>query len=278
LHDSPRQVAQRRQLAASGLVVQRNSFEDFDTYDDAKGATIYAQELLDEQKDDRISSHFQQPFGSQEISEIYRVNKSHYGNDHITSDGDGATPLVKTDTKTVAHIDHRYPKSRGGTNHYTNAAVIPGQTNMKKSNKLEIDEEPDKPLTPYAMLALDSAFRPEKVGKHREFTSEQRKAILDANSSHYGEVRSDIDGATRLGNIDSTRVPHVDHITAKAEGGTDYYFNAAVLPASENIRKSGKKGQRRDIDYAVGEMTLVEYYEAKENGEMPFGSAIVKRY
>ena len=147
---------------------------------------------------------------------------------------------MKTDTQTVAHIVHRYPKSRGGTNHSTHASVIPGQTNMKKSNKLEIDEEPDKPLAPYAMLALDSAFKPEKVGKHHEFTSEQRKAILDANRTHYGEVRSDIDGTTKLGNIDSTRVPHVDHIMAKAEGGTNYYVNAAVLPASENIRESGK--------------------------------------
>ena len=232
---------------------------------------------MDTQKNDKIEDHFKKPFDTDQQIEIYKVNKERYESENITSDGDGTTALFKPDTKLLAHIDHRFPKSRGGTNHYTNAAVIGAQANMKKSNKLEIGEEPTKALEPYKLLAADSAFAEGKVGTYREFTADQRKAILDMNKMFYDKVTSDADGKTELSRIDTTRVPHIDHITAKSEGGTNYYFNAKVLPASENIKKSGKKGQDADIDYEVGDMTLVEYYKAKGEGTLRGGSAIEKR-
>jgi len=146
--------------------------------------------------------------------------------------------------------------------------VLAADKNLKKSNKLELGEEPDRALKPYRMLGLTSAFDDHKVGAGREFTSEQRKEILDANKAHYGvgSYVSDEDGATQLGKYDTTRIPHIDHITPKGEGGTNFYFNAQVLPASVNIGKSGQKGRRYDIDHGIGKMTLAKYYEKKEAG------------
>lgn len=249
-------------------VIQKKSFEDFDTYDEAKSYSDYSQDLLDTQKDDPIGDHFKEPFTPEQQEEIYAVNKATHESEEIISDGDNSTELYKTKTDTLAHIDHRFPKSKGGTNDYTNAAVITAKVNMKKSNKLEISKEPTKSLAPYEFLALDSAFGEGKVGAYREFSTEQRKAILNANSLYYTGVTSDDDKTTKLSRIDTASVPHVDHITAKAEGGTNYYFNAMVLPASENIKKSGAKGRNNDIDYEYSKMSLVKYYEKKEAGDI----------
>lgn len=162
-----------------------------------------------------------QSFDPYQADEVYKENKRHYGLDQIVSDGDGKTFLHKQNTKLIPHIDHRFPKSKGGSNHYTNAAVIPASTNIKKSDKLEISEEPTKGLPPYYLLAISSAFSGDKVGKHWDFSLEQRIEILTANRDHYGEDTpvSDIDGKTTLARVDTTRVPHIDHITAKGEGG-----------------------------------------------------------
>ncbi len=256
-------------------VIQRNSFEDFDTYEEAKNANKYSKALLDEQKDDPIEWHVNKDFDSSQKNDIYKVNKKTYGENKIISDSDGVSILVKSDTKKIAHIDHRFPKSRGGSNHFTNAALITAKTNIQKSNKLELDEEPTVALKPYRMLFGDSAFSEKKVGPFRDFSAEQRKAIIDANDGYYDGVTSDDDGETKLSKIDTTRVPHIDHITPKSEKGTNYAFNAMVLPASKNIQKSGPKGKKLDLDYEIGEMSLVKYYKKKEQGKI-FGSAFSK--
>lgn len=257
-------------------VVQRNSFEDYDTYEEAKDATTYSKALLDKQKDDRIEDHFQKRFDPEQQEKIYKANKRHYGGEDIISDLDQSTVLVKQDTKLVPHIDHRFPKSRGGSNSHANAAVLPAEGNIKKSNKLELSEEPTTPLAPYKYMGLTTPFADNKVGTFREFSSEQRAQILSDNRLYYdkGSPVSDVDGKTKLARYDTTRIPHIDHITAKGEGGTNFYFNAAVLPASSNMIKSGKKGRQFDLSYAVGNMTLKEYYEKKAEGALPFGSAI----
>ncbi|GAA0547972.1 hypothetical protein [Chitinophaga japonensis] len=268
------------QRSASGIsrpaVVQRFGIEDFDTYQEAKDANIYSKALLDTQKDDRIEEHFQKKFDSDQQRAIYKVNKKHYGQGSIVSDGDGATLLVKQNTDLVPHIDHRFPKSRGGSNSYINAAVLPAKGNIKKSNKLELSAEPASALEPYKFLAFSSAFGPGKVGAFRDFTAEQRAEILSANQMHYdkGSPVSDVDGKTKLARFDTSRIPHIDHITAKGEGGTNFYFNAAVLPASDNMKKSGRKGREFDINHAIGKLTLERYYKKKEEGTLPPGGVI----
>ncbi len=257
-------------------VVQRYGIEDFDTYEEAKEATIYSKALLDEQKDDPINDHFQKKFDSGQQTQIYEANKAYYEVDEIVSDADGETVLKKQNTKLVPHIDHRFPKSRGGTNSYLNAAVLPAEGNIKKSNKLELTEEPTTPLEPYRLLAVSSAFASSKVGTFREFSQEQRAEILSHNKSHYDSTSpvSDVDGKTKLAKYDTTRIPHIDHITAKSEGGTNYYFNASVLPASTNMQKSGRKGRQFDINAEIGEMSLAKYYEKKAEGTLPPGGLI----
>ncbi len=107
------------------------------------------------------------------------------------------------------------------------------------------------------------------MGAFKEFSGEQRAAILEANTAYHdqGSPVSDVDGTTKLGRMDTTRVPHIDHITAKGEGGTNYYFNAQVLPANDNLYKSGEKGRRPDLENEVAEMSLVQYYKAKRKGQ-----------
>lgn len=257
-------------------VVQRMGIDDFETYNDAKDFNIYSRALLDTQKNDPINKHFQKKFDANQQREIYRVNQEHYGKGSIISDDDGETILIKQNTDLVPHIDHRFPKSRGGSNSYLNAAVLPAKGNIKKSNKLELEEEPGKPLEPYKYLALSSAFAPSKVGAFRDFTSEQRSEILSANRLHYdkGSPVSDVDGKTKLARYDTSHTPHIDHMTPKGEGGTNYYFNANVMPASDNIEKSGRKGRQFDINAEIGEMSLKKYYERKAADTLPPGNLI----
>jgi hypothetical protein len=273
----PAGAAAVQNLAGVG-VVQRNGIDDFETYKDAKKATIYSEALLDTQKDDPINDHFQKGFDSGQQREIYDTNKAHYDTEDqdIISDADGTTKLIKQNTDLVPHIDHRFPKSRGGSNSHFNAAVLPAKGNIKKSNKLELEGEPATPLEPYKLLATSSAFAPHKVGAFRDFSSEQRAEILSMNRMFYdkGSPVSDVDGKTKLARYDTTRTPHIDHITAKGEGGTNYYFNASVLPASSNIQKSGRKGRQYDINAEIGEMSLKTYYKKKEEGTLPPGGLI----
>lgn len=263
--DAPRLITQMQTIrsAATAPVVQRNCFQDFSSYSQAKNATIYSKALLDEQKDDPIKQHFQKNFDNNQQYKIYDVNKKHYSRNEIISDSDGTTPLVKADSDTVPHIDHRFPKSQGGTNSFNNAAVLSASKNMAKSNKLVIGKEPDKPLAPYVNLK-DNNYN---IGFAKGFSANQRQDILNANTNYYGQgcPVSDEDGTTKLGKYDTTQIPHVDHIKAKSEGGSNYYFNAMVLPASENIEKSGKKGQRLDLDYEAAELSLPKFYKVQKS-------------
>lgn len=254
-------------------VAQRSSFEDFDSYADAKNATIYSKALLDEQKNTPIEEFFGKKFDNKQQEKIYKANKEHYKSKEIISDSNGAT-LYRQDMKVTPHIDHRYPKSRGGTNHYVNAAVLPAGANISKGSKLVLGKEPDTPLAPYAGLSGKKSF--EVCGGFMEFGTQQRKDILEANTNHYGKGGpvSDEDGKTVLSPYDTQSVPHIDHITARAEGGTNFYFNAEVLPAGENLSKSGKKGLNMDIDSKVGSMTLVKYYTEKKKKGISRESAI----
>ncbi len=254
-------------------VVQCNSFEDFNTYEEAKNATKYSWKLLDSQKNDKIGNHFQREFDESQRDEIYKVNKAYYKKPYIVSDSDGTTELSNIDIATVANVDHRYPRSKNGTNNYTNAAVISAISNIRKGNSLLMASEPETALNHYKKLSSHSAFGDGKVCHQCEFSSEQREAIFEANRDHYGMLTSDEDGTTPLIQIDTGRIAHVDHILARSEGGTNYYFNAQVLPASENIHKSGKKNKSLDLDFNVSQMSLVNYYKAKQGGKIT-GSAI----
>ena len=60
--------------AKTEKVIQCKSFEDFDTYSEAKHSNKYAKKLLDRQKKDKIEDHFQKPFDADQQDEIYKVN------------------------------------------------------------------------------------------------------------------------------------------------------------------------------------------------------------
>jgi 5-methylcytosine-specific restriction endonuclease McrA len=116
-------------------------------------------------------------------------------------------------------------------------------------------------LDPYEKLENHHAFK--VVGSFLEFTAEQRKAIKDANMNFYGNLTSDGSEKTLLEPLDSSEVANVDHIVPKSDGGSNFYFNAQVLPMDENIQKGGvKRGGKGkdDLDFEIGSRTLKEYY------------------
>jgi 5-methylcytosine-specific restriction endonuclease McrA len=194
------------------------------------------------------------------------VNKGTTG--QITSDSDGSD-LFLQDTNTTPHVDHRYPKSKGGSNSYTNAAVIPAKANIAKSDKLDLGSEPDTALPPYLGL-----HDPPGLMKGKDFSKDQKTAIYKANVTYYGkgDIVSDNDGRTRLEPHDSAEVPHIDHITPKSTGGSNYYFNARVISAEENIKKGGQRGGSGGdelYDHQELEMNLKEFIDYKQTGVVP---------
>ena len=265
-----RLLAPRRGAASAAL--QRHEVEDFDSYAEAKAATMYSADHLDSQKDDLISDHQQRLFTAQQTQNIYQTNVAIHGDGEIHADDDGRV-LVRQDTDVTPHIDHRFPKARGGTNSFANARVTSAFSNISKGNRGDVDEEPDAALEPYE--DLDDANYTISVG--REFSVGQKADIYNANRAYYadkvddadsGEIISDEDEETVLTGMDSSSVPHIDHRVAKSEGGTNFYFNAQVLAADTNIKKSGKRGQTVDEDWGTAQLTLEEYYEHKEAGTL----------
>ena len=124
--------------------------------------------------------------------------------------------------------------------------MLPAEENIRKGARLDLAVEPDVPLAPYAGLQ-----DPPGVGVGMEFSAAQKAAIYNANIAYYGtgEIISDqyLDDHNvwnPLMEMDSGALAHVDHITPKVDGGTDYYFNARVISAEENLQKGGGTGPR----------------------------------
>jgi 5-methylcytosine-specific restriction endonuclease McrA len=156
----------------------------------------------------------------------------------------------------VPHVDHRFPKSLGGTNSYANASVISAEENIRKGNKLLLSEEPVIALAPYRKLKDP----PQGVMRGRDFSAEQKERIYEANSKYYGDgsIHSDSD-KSKLERSDSSELPHIDHVTPKSNYGTNYYFNAMLIAADENIQKGGAKeeiGFARENPYDEFELSL----------------------
>jgi 5-methylcytosine-specific restriction endonuclease McrA len=254
---------------AVSRLIQRHCYEQFGSYADAKAANKYSQALLDDQKDDKIQKHERAKFSGGDIFKILNVNKAASGRNAIVSDRDASKVLTRQDLDKTPHVDHRFPKSKGGTNSYKNARIISAKENIAKSATTDLKGVPDEALDPYKALDDTNVV----IQKFGEFTPEQKSAIYLANEMHYGKLKSDSTKA-ELGRIDSSAVPHIDHIVPKSEGGCNYYFNASVLPADVNIdkggmrKKFGKLGEFYDEsgDYEIGEMTLEKYYEKKQAG------------
>ena len=101
--------------------VQCDRPEDFDSYDDAL-ETPYG-EHLHEQVDDPIADHVGRAFSQAQRNKIYQTNEDANGG-QLTSDTDG-NHLTLAPSSLVPHVDHRFPKSAGGSNSYANAAVLP---------------------------------------------------------------------------------------------------------------------------------------------------------
>jgi len=254
------------------VVQRRYDFERFSTYAEAKNSTLYAQKLLDQQTQP-IEAYVGKGFDTGQRQAIYEINKK-VNEGNIKSDEKDNRTLALQDSTITPHIDHRFPKSQGGTNDYTNAQILPAKINIAKSNKTqECETEPTTALTPYTLLKNNQAFDSTKIGTFREFTADQRTAIKNANKAHYGgQLTSDGDGTTPLSPVDSSQVANVDHIVPKSNGGSNFYFNAAVLPMDKNIKKGGVRGREKSedvLDYEIGEMTLKKYYTNRRKLQAP---------
>jgi 5-methylcytosine-specific restriction endonuclease McrA len=252
-HEATHVVQQQGSGTADG-VVQRNRPEEFKTYQKAKDFNAYSKAHLDKQKNDPLGDHVAQPFGQTERDNIYATNERGHGG-KLTSDSDGRE-LTRLDSSVVPHVDHRFPKSLGGTNSYANASVISAEENIRKGNKLLLSEEPVIALAPYRKLKDP----PQGVMKGRDFSAEQKEKIYEANSKHYGDgsIHSDSD-KSKLERSDSSELPHIDHVTPKSNYGTNYYFNAMLIAADENIQKGGVKeeiGFARENPYDEFELSL----------------------
>ena len=235
-------VVQQQGSGATGGVVQLERPEDFTTYEEAKNFNAYSRAHLDEQENDLLREHIGKSFTADERDNIYATNEQ-ANRGQLSSDSDG-TALTRMDSSTVPHVDHRFPKSKGGSNSYTNAAVIPALENIQKSDKVDLAAEPMVALAPYRKLK-----DPPGVMRGADFSAEQKQRIYDANIAHYrarggnGWIVSDADKRTRLERSDSADLPHVDHITPKSDDGSNYYFNAKVISAEENIQKGGVRAR-----------------------------------
>jgi 5-methylcytosine-specific restriction endonuclease McrA len=260
----------------AGGVVQCNRPEDYRSYDAARRANRYSREYLDEQRTDLLDRHIGKSFTPEERENVLDANERANGG-VLRSDVDNRR-LVRRDTSSEPQVDHRFPKSRGGTNSYANAAVIPANTNISKGQKLLLGREPTKALKPYRALAAAET----EVVPFMDFSAEQRDKIYEANKDYYGldAIISDQDGVTPLSRVNPTKLANVDHITPESGGGSSYYFNARVMAARANIQKGGKRRRSffyRDededsdvedaYDYDELIMTLEEFIEQRYGGE-----------
>lgn len=267
----------QQQAATSAGLVQCFRPEDFNSLDEAQD-TPYG-EYLYKQLDDPISKHVGQPFSPAQRNNIYDTNvRNHKGK--LRSDTDPGQELFLQNTDETPHVDHRFPKSAGGSNSFANAAVLSAATNISKGNRItdvDHDPAPAEALAPYQHFGTHPQQYPSTVGNGRLFSNDQRTAIYNANRQYYndGEIHSDLPGHETLFGNDSSQIPHVDHITPKVDGGTNYYFNARVISAEENLEKGGGDrppigfGRKERYDYPVSEMNLVEYFNYRRTGQLP---------
>jgi 5-methylcytosine-specific restriction endonuclease McrA len=268
-HELVHVMQQRGGQPGTAEAVQLNRPEKYKTYARAKDANIYSEALLDEQRGDLLGNHIGKAFDKAQRTKIYKVNRAQTKSKEITSDWKPHVTLYRQDTSRTPHVDHRYPKSKNGSNSYANAAVIPARQNIAKSDKLDLDKEPSVPLKPYKGLK-----DPPGVMYGKEFSKEQKDEIYRANRKFYKKhsIISDADGETPLERIDSAEVPHIDHITPRSSGGTNYYFNARVISAEENIEKGGQRGGmfgENKYTWEERQMTLREFIRYRQGHPMP---------
>jgi 5-methylcytosine-specific restriction endonuclease McrA len=226
------------QQQGAGVGVQYSRPEDYGSWDEATDANKYSEALLGRQRTHPLRRHIGLPFTEQERQNVLRINRTDNGG-VLRSDDPPHHRLYVRDTSLIPHVDHRYPRVSGGTNSYANAMVLSGHANMVKNATPTLKREPDKPLKQYEELWRDEG----PVTRFAKFSAEQREAILDANRDYWGvgAIVDDADGETVLEDPDPERVPQVDHITPQSDGGSTYYFNAAVIGGSANSRKGGKR-------------------------------------
>ena len=254
----------------SGIKIQRKTPWEFTSYTLAKGENKYSLQYLEEQKDGKLNDHLGKDFNSDQRKKILEVNKKE-NNSVIKSDVTPFGELQLQDMKVTPHVDHRFPKAQGGTNSYKNARVISANANISKGRKTndEVNQEPNTALPAYNNLTDENI----SITQYRDFTLEQKQNILAANKkSNGGVIKDDVTG-NQLEQYDTSQIAHIDHITAKtAFGGSNYYFNAAVLPADENISKGGVRGKSLDYDYDLGEMNLIKLYKDYNDNNHQFPS------
>jgi 5-methylcytosine-specific restriction endonuclease McrA len=252
-------------------VVQCKRPENFSTYAEAVGENVYSQRLLKKQKGDTLRQHFMKDFTPTERTNVLAANMGANGG-RIRSDEPPHRRLYMQDPNEEPQVDHRYPKSRGGSNSYENAAVLSKTSNVSKSNRLLVEEEPDEALPPYRGLTVD---RGEVIGRGREFSAKQRDRIYKANKRYYRQraIISDEDEETILEKLPPDRFANVDHITPKSDGGFTYYFNAQVLSQTANTSKGGRRRKFGDDpedapdtfydDFELG-LTLAQFIARRE--------------
>ncbi|MEJ8816342.1 eCIS core domain-containing protein [Lacibacter sp. H407] len=89
---------------------------------------------------------------------------------------------------------------------------------------------------PYSSIA-----DPTNVAPFNDFTTSQKRAVLNANmTNHGGQLVSDCNPSEVLHDNDpnDSLKANVDHIYPRAKGGSNSYSNAQVISRADNLRKS----------------------------------------
>jgi hypothetical protein len=112
-------------------VVQGKRPEEFGNLAEARGWNRYSRKHLNSQARNLLKAHIAKDFTKKEKENIYEVNREVNGGEIHSDTSDEI--LEFRDISTEPQVDHRYPKSKGGSNSYANAAVIPADENIRKA-------------------------------------------------------------------------------------------------------------------------------------------------
>jgi 5-methylcytosine-specific restriction endonuclease McrA len=231
---------------------------------------------------DKIAKHFRKGFTGTQRTNIIEANKKRHGG-VIKSDETGEQLVELKDTvDTLAHIDHIFPKQKGGSNSYSNAEVMAARKNLRKNSTLGANAGKSEDASPQGLYkGLEPGF---VASAFTNFTSDQRTKILAKNKELTKSLTGfddtvlpdaeliaikkgalDKDNAVKLeGGIDTSRVLHVDHILPQKKGGCNFYRNARIISAAENISKSDSLGELEVDESEVVEEAENEDYEEHE--------------
>lgn len=134
---------------------------------------------------------------------------------------------------------------------------MPTTSNLRKRQAEESRNQPDTAISSTVTGCPNKKRKkglyshledPPDVGPYKDFTADQKRAILDENRKRNGGVLRDDDTGeelvpsqkSRKGVTPPENEAQVDHVYPKSKGGTNSYKNAKVISRKRNREKSNK--------------------------------------